>query len=77
MPAALDVKLCMTPIDRPGVLVGVYDDPSASAPDLAKIEGQHGCATRQDDDRRLWVFMVDSPDAAPLATFERYGFTLS
>jgi hypothetical protein len=67
----------MTPIDRPGVLVGVYDDPSTGAEDLARIEEQHGYATRRDDQGRTWIFVVESRDPAPLKPLERFGFTIS
>jgi hypothetical protein len=76
MPSTQNVQLCFTPIDRPGVLVGVYEDAAASAADLEGIDGQRGYATRQDNEGRMWVFMVDSADPATLKPLERYGFVL-
>jgi hypothetical protein len=76
MPSTQNVQLCFTPIDRPGVLVGVYDDAASSAADLRGIEGQRGYATREDSEGRMWVFMVDSADPAPLKPLERYGFVV-
>jgi len=77
LPEAQEVRLCLTAIDRPGVLVGVYDNPAVSAEDLKKIDGQRGHASRQDTDGRTWVFVVEAPDPTPLKPLERYGFILS
>ena len=76
LPEAQDVRLCLTAIDRPGVLVGVYDDPAASASDLKKIEGLRGYASRRDAEGRTWVFVVEGRDPAPLKPLERYGFVI-
>jgi len=76
LPEAQDVRLCFTPIDRPGVLVGVYDDPAVGAADLKKLEGQRAYATRQDAEGRTWAFVGESTDPAPLRPLERYGFVV-
>jgi hypothetical protein len=76
LPGASNVALCVTPVGRPPVLVGVYDDPSVSASDVTKIQGQHGYATRKDGDGRTWVFVVEGVDPAPLKPLERYGFVI-
>lgn len=44
LPGAEDVRLCLTSVDRPGVLVGVYDDPPPRVADRRNTEGQHGYA---------------------------------
>jgi len=72
------VALCITPPGRDGVLVGVYEDPAAAASDVGTIGVEHGYATRTDDHGRTWVFVaVESPESAPLASLERFGFELS
>ena len=76
LPGATNVALCMTPVGRPPVLVGVYNDQKASTADMRKIHGQRGYATRQDGDGRTWVFVVEGPDPAPLKPLERYGFAV-
>jgi hypothetical protein len=76
LPGASNVALCITPPGRAPVLVGVYDDPSVSAADVTKMQGQHGYATRQDGDGRTWIFVVEGVDPAPLTPLERYGFVL-
>jgi hypothetical protein len=76
LPGATNVALCMTPVGRPPVLVGVYDDQKTSTADMRKIHGQRGYATRQDGDGRTWVFVVEGPDPAPLKPLERYGFAV-
>lgn len=77
LPGATNVALCITPPGRAPVLVGVYDDASVSAADVAKIQGQRGHATRLDGDGRTWVFVVEGVDPAPLKPLERYGFVVS
>lgn len=77
LPQASNVALCMTPPGQPSVLVGVYDDPSESAEDLTKTQGQHGYATRQDGQGRTWIFVVEGTDPSPLQPLERYGFALA
>jgi hypothetical protein len=77
LPKASNVVLCMTPPGQPAVLVGVYDNPSASAEDLAKAQGQHGYATRQDGEGRTWIFVVEGTDPSPLRPLERYGFVFA
>jgi hypothetical protein len=77
LPGASNVALCVTPLDRPPVLVGVYDDPSLSATDITKIRGQRGYATRKDDAGRTWIFVLEGVDPAPLKPLERYGFVIS
>lgn len=78
LPGADPVALCITPPGRDGVLVGVYEDPAAAASDVGTIGVEHGYATRTDDHGRTWVFVaVESPESAPLASLERFGFELS
>jgi hypothetical protein len=77
LPKAQDARLCVTAIDRPGVLVGIYNDPALSASDLKRIQGQRGYASRQDADGRTWVFVVETSDPAPLQPLERYGFVIT
>ena len=76
LPSASPVALCVTPAGRAPVLVGVYDDPSRSAADVTKMQGQHGYATRQDGEGRMWVFVVEGVDSTPLKPLERYGFVV-
>lgn len=76
LPRASDVRLCITPPGRPGVLVGIYKDPSVSAEDAAAMQGPHRYAVRQDSDGQTWIFVVEGTDAAPLQTLERYGFSV-
>jgi hypothetical protein len=76
LPRASDVKLCITPPGRAGVLVGIYDDQSVSADDAAAMRGPHRYATRQDSEGRTWIFVVEGTDAAPLQTLEHYDFSV-
>ena len=76
LPRASDVRLCITPPGRAPVLVGVYDDSSASAQDAAKLQSTHTYASRADDAGRTWIFVVEGTDAVPLRALERYDFTL-
>ena len=77
LPRALDVKLCMTPLGRPPVLVGVYADAPVSAEDAAKMRGPHQYATRQDQEDRTWIFVVEGTEPGPLRELERYGFVVA
>jgi len=76
LPRASDVRLCITPPGRAGVLVGIYDDPSVSADDAAMMQGPHRYAIRQDSEGRTWIFVVEGTDAAPLQALERYDFAV-
>lgn len=76
LPGASNVALCMTPVGRPPVLVGVYEDRSVGATDMTKIRGQHAYATRQDGDDRTWVFVLEGTDPGPLKPLEHYGFVI-
>lgn len=76
LPRASDVRVCVTPPGRAPVLVGVYDAPSVSAEDAAKMEGPHRYATREDPEGRWWIFVVEGMDAAPLKGLERHGFSV-
>jgi hypothetical protein len=74
LPRANETAVCLAPVGGAAIAIGVYDDRAALDEDVAEVGREHRQATRTDDGGKVWLFLVEGQDSAPLQPLQRYGF---